>query len=316
MYAPPRDALHYLRARRINRAYSAQYAAARAEFGSQGERLSIPSLQDVGVRHLTGPEAEPWVQLPGDWNSRVSRIASAADAAFAQVSNCRFLPPIDRGAAIPERTADVPAVQRGEVISLQLRAPENLPDLEDVAQTILPQIETHVYGAHVIVDKIYVYRNLVARQREQVSWLWHYDNHPTQLLKVMVYLTPVDAERAPFEYIRHTESGKPLMFDPYPLLGNSRVSHDRVSSYFENGYAVARVVGPAGTVVLFDDNVLHRATLARTAHRDVLVFQIRPAAFRPESYIAPQWTGSFGHDDFNQDPTDYAAHAKRRMLSA
>jgi hypothetical protein len=71
-----------------------------------------------------------------------------------------------------------------------------------------------------------------------------------------------------------------------------------------------------GTAILFDDNVLHRATLARTGHRDALVFQIRPAAFRPDSYIDPRWTGSFGHDDFNQDPTDYSAHPKRYMLSA
>jgi hypothetical protein len=227
-----------------------------------------------------------------------------------------FLPPIDRRSGIAERTADVTAVQRGEVISLQLREPENLPGLEGLARALLPQIETHVYGAHVIVDKVYVYRNLIARQREQVSWLWHYDNHPTPLLKLMVYLTPVTPDRAPFEYIRHVQSGRPLMFDPYPLLGNSRVPHERVNEYFENGYAVQQAVGPIGTAILFDDNVLHRATLARTEHRDALVFQIRPAAFRPDSYIDPRWTGSFGHDDFNHDPTDYSAHRKRRMLSA
>lgn len=317
VYAPPRDALYYLRARRINRAYSAQYAAARAQFASTGrETLSIPSLTEVGVRQLTGTEAEPWVQLPRDWDARVARIAQAADAAFARPSNCMFLPPIDHGAELPERTVDVPAVQRGAVISLQLKAPEALSDLEDLARAILPQVEKHVYGARVIVDKIYVYRNLIAQQREQVSWLWHYDNHPTQVLKLMVYLTPVDAGRAPMEYIRHSESQKALIFAPYPLLGNSRVSHERVNEYFKNGYTVAQVIGPAGTVILFDDNVLHRATLARTAHRDALVFQIRPAAFRPASYIDSRWTGSFVHDDFNQDPTDYAVHQKRRMLSA
>jgi hypothetical protein len=227
-----------------------------------------------------------------------------------------FLPPLARGPDVPERTADVPAVQSGDVISLQLRAPEALPGLEELARAILPQIERHVYGAHVIVDKVYAYRNLIGRQREQVSWLWHYDNHPTQVLKLMVYLTPVDAGRAPMEYVRNSRSGKALVFEPYPLLGTSRIPADRMNEYFTQGYAVVQVLGPAGTAILFDDNVLHRATLARTAHRDALVFQIRPATFRPGSYIDAKWTGSFGHDDFNQDPTDYAVHRKRRTLSA
>jgi hypothetical protein len=317
IYGPPRTALQYFRARRINRAYDEQYADARAAYGkdAQPARLAIADLNQVGVRFLNGPESEGLVSLPADWNALVQRCAGAVAAAFERTENVLFLPAVERQ-GLPELTRDVSAMQRGEVISMQLRNPANLPGVKEIAGALVPQVQERVYGSYLIVDKVYVYRNVVSRQQEQVSWLWHYDNHPTPLLKLMIYLTDVDAGRAPFEYVRHRDTRRGLVFPPRPLLGNSRVPPERVDEYLRAGYERHLAVGPAGTAILFDDNVLHRATLARERHRDVLVLQIRPATFRPEHFVDEAWSGSFQHVDFNENPRQYAPRPKSKMLSA
>ena len=317
LYGPPRAALQYLRARRINRAYESQYADARSAYekDAQPARLAIRNLSEVGVRFLNGPEREAFVTLPADWSGFVARCATAVAEAFERTENVLFLPAVERQ-ALPPLTRDVPAMQRGEVISLQLRRAADLPGVHEIAGVLLPQVQERVYGSYLIVDKVYAYRNVVSRQREQVSWLWHYDNHPTPLLKLMVYLTDVDAGRAPFEYVRHRDTRRGLVFPPRPLLGNSRVSPERVEQYLRSGYETHLATGPAGTAILFDDNVLHRATLAREQHRDVLVLQIRPATFRPERFVDEAWSGSFQHVDFHEDPRQYAPRPKPKMLSA
>jgi hypothetical protein len=55
-------------------------------------------------------------------------------------------------------------------------------------------------------------------------------------------------------------------------------------------------------MLIFDDNVIHRAVLARASHRDVMVLQLRPATSRVRPCIDPGWTGTFRHSPFNLDP--------------
>jgi hypothetical protein len=317
LYGPPRAAFQYVRAARINRAYEAQYRQARRVYAASngGAAVPLPPLADIGVRYLTGPDAPAFMRLPADWAQQVDALAADADRRFARTDECLFLPRVDR-TTLPELTRDVPAVQSGQVISLQLRRPLDLDGLERLARTLLPPIEEHLFGTFVIADKVYAYRNLVGRQQAQVSWLWHYDNHPTPVMKVMVFLTDVDEGRAPLEYVRHAATKKPLIFKTRPLVGNSRVPPREVDAKLAAGYEVAQAIGPKGTILLFDDNVLHRATLARRAHRDIVVLQIRPATFRPERYIDPRWTGTFEHVDFNERPGDFTARPKQSMLSA
>jgi hypothetical protein len=59
---------------------------------------------------------------------------------------------------------------------------------------------------------------------------------------------------------------------------------------------------PGRNAVLFNDDVIHRATFAERRHRDVLILQLRPATRRRTPYVDPRWTGSFQHRDFNPDP--------------
>jgi hypothetical protein len=313
---PPRTAFQYFRAKRIVRDYAANYEASRNVYVASGEpdARAIPSLDRLGVRVVTPGDTGGVVDLPPDYLSLVSRVAADIDRRFERSANCLFMPRVERG-DLPELTADAPAMQSQDVISLQLRDALSVEGVRELGDAILPEIERRLFGSFVIIDKVYAYRNLVTRQKEQVSWLWHYDNHPTEVVKIMIYLTDVGPLNAPFEFVRRKATGEPLGFSPKPLLGDSRVNASRVDELVANGHEIVKATGPKGTMLIFDDNVLHRATFAREGRRDVLVYQIRPASFRPARRLDPKWSGSFEHVDFNPQPGDYAVRLKRRRFS-
>jgi hypothetical protein len=134
------------------------------------------------------------------------------------------------------------------------------------------------------------------------------------MLKVMVYLSDVDEDSAPFEYLRHRDSGRPVYGAPLaPMHHHSRIAPGVVDGYLANGHETHRVTGPRGTVIVFDDNVIHRATLARSAARDVVVCQVRPVLFEARPRIDSQWTGSFQHHNVNRSPYDLAPLLKAKQ---
>lgn len=313
---PPLTAFQYLRARRIVRDYAANYQKSRELYRAEGQAdaRTIPSLERLGVRIVTPGAAENVIDLPPDYDARVARVAADVVRRFEVTANCMFMPRVDRG-TLPARTADVQAVKDGDVISLQLKEAIAVDGVRELGEAILPEIERKLFGAYVIVDKVYVYRNLVTRQQEQVSWLWHYDNHPTEVMKIMIYLTDVGPLNAPFEYVRNRASGEPVQYAPQPLLGNSRVSAADVDKLLASGHEATKATGRRGTMLIFDDNVLHRATFAREGRRDALVYQIRPAVFRPQERLDPRWSGSFEHVDFNRRPDDYGVRLKAHRFS-
>lgn len=302
-----RDLRCFLRGRRILSDYSGHYRRARAAYRLVHDRPeTVCDIAHVGVRVIR-PSAPGAVILPPNYEALVARIAGQADIMLGQSARCAFFPAAS-GGVLAARTHDVQDVRDGRIIAIQLLDPLSIPGIAQLSEPLVREFERCFYGSFVIVDKVYVYRSPICGAAPAKSWLWHFDNHPREMLKVMVYLTDVDAGAAPFEYLEDA-SGRPVYGAPLaPAFGNSRVPESTIRAHLDRGGACRRVTGPRGTIILFDDNVIHRATLAATAHRDVLVLQLRPAAFAADPHIDPRWTGSFRHRAFNRDPADLAPH--------
>lgn len=306
------DALQYLRGKNILRRYAAHHRQARRVFGRDGHHgeIAVGSIRDVGVR-LVRPEAlDNLIALQDGYEALVARVSRSAATLFERSANCRLFPHLPAG-PVPDRTAEVPGLKNGEIITIQLVAPLEVEGVRDLCVPIMEELERKVYGSYVLVDKLYIYRSPVSRQVPSASWLWHFDNHPHEVLKVMVYLTDVTDGTAPFEYLRRVGSSKPLYGSPIaPFYGHSRIAESEVRRLLSDGHESYRVTGPRGTLIVFDENVVHRGTLALERHRDVLVFQVRPATFAARPYISDRWTGSFQHRDINRDPHDIRPHLK------
>ncbi len=298
-----REAWPLLRGALIQRRYAAHYRRAKHAYTSPAVAVSR-SVYDVGVAVIRPGEAG-LIHLPADFNARVATVARSAASALDRAANCDFFPAVPV-ATMTERTSDVAAVANGEVISIKLRDPFGIQGLSELCEPLLEQLEYGVYRSHVVVDKVYVYRSPVSRQSPKASWLWHFDNHPREMLKVMVYLSDVGEETAPFEYLCDGD-GRPKLGSPLaPLHGDSRVPPEVIDRHLAGGWRREVVTGPAGTVLVFDDNVVHRGTLARSAPRDVVVFQVRPATIATRPRVDARWTGTFNHLDFNRDPRQLA----------
>ena len=294
---------NYRRARRVLGVYSQHYAEARRRYQADGQPvdLAVASLVDVGVRRLAPGSSSNVINLPPDYLDLVARIAQDADRRFALAANCAFFPPLGAPARV-ERTEDVEEIRERRIITMQLVGALVLDGLETLCAALVPEVERRVYGSYALVDKIYVYRSPVSQAPPRASWLWHYDEHPLEVLKLMIYLTDVEADTAPFTYLAKGDPPVGVLGTRNPLYGQSRISAERMDAYAARGCHPVSVTGPRGTAVLFNDNVVHRATLAERRHRDVLTLQLRPADVRRTPYVDPRWTGSFPHRDFNRDP--------------
>lgn len=297
-----REAGPLLRGKLILHRYSKHYRQARRSYSGPSGAAAAHSVYDVGVMAIR-PGDPALFALPEDFTRRVATVARGAAAALEWSANCDFFPAVSPEAMAP-RTSEVGAVRAGEVISIKLRDPFAIEGLHDLCEPLLDELERTVYRSCVLVDKVYVYRSPVSRQLPKASWLWHFDNHPREMIKVMVYLTDVGPDSAPFEYLADVD-GRPKLGAPLaPLHSDSRVPATVIDRYLDAGWKREVVTGPAGTVLVFDDNVVHRGTLAQATHRDVVVFQVRPSPFKASPRIDPRWTGSFGHRDFNEHPHD------------
>jgi hypothetical protein len=305
---------YYRRAKQILSDYTDHYRQAQRVFREEGNvaRLAIDSLTELGVRVISPGASDNLIDLRGNYLSLVERVSECAGQYLSATSHCSFFPALPTG-SVDERTEDVPAIRDGAVIAMQLKDPLALEGLEDLCGPVIREIEQKIYASYALLDKVYVYRNPVSRQALQGSWLWHYDNHPYEILKIMIYLTDVSDQSAPFEYLRHPDSMKAVPGSRLtPLYGESRVTKEDMERYFGEGFVPQQVTGPKGTMIVFDNNMIHRSNLAVQTHRDVLILQVRPAAGKYRPYVDARWTGSFQHAPFNRNP-GYIKTTTRRL---
>jgi hypothetical protein len=292
----------YLLARRVSQGYARHYHDAQRQYIADGSLPDVerPSLSAIGVRTLRAGDAANLITLPHNHCQLVDRVERDVSERLSMSANCLFHPSPSR---LTERSDDLDEMRRHDILTATLKKCLDLDGLEELCAGVLPEVERAIYGAYVLVDKVYVLRTFVSRHRERSSWVWHYDEHPLETLKLMIYLTDVDEHTAPFTYLAAPDSHAAVMATKTPLYGQSRIPASTMERHFRKGYRAQSVTGPRGTAILFNDNVIHRATFAERSHRDVLTLQLRPFTRHLRPYVDPRWTGSVDHRDFNRDPT-------------
>jgi hypothetical protein len=258
------------------------------------------NVKDLGLFKIT-PDSnnqKDLLELTPDYFNLVDSLSKKVEEKFSSLKNCFIPKDNDPKKEITRRMTD----------------PYQFPELNSLADIIVPQLETSLFGCHVHVMGSLIYRNLVVSNPIlKTSWLWHYDNHPNEVIKVMIYLNDVDENTAPFEYFTNSTESSFVKIPPSrtgpetwfgnPKWPNSRVPDDVLKKYLEDGYKSKMALGKKGTMLIFSQNILHRANVASKTPRDVLVFQLKPIKTKLYPYVNKKWTGSFQHKNIPMDPS-------------
>lgn len=277
-----------------------KYSLGKLFFGRELKKGN-PQLRTLGVEMLSGNKKSLNITLPPDYNALVDRIYADALSRMSKTENCvlgsadkKISDRLASSKNLPQITWDIPEIKDHTVSKMRLKKTLDLDGLQELCSAILPQVESVVYHSPIIVEKATVYRHSESTLPEYASILWHSDNHPEGVLKIMIYFTNVGSTDAPFEYLRHKTTGavihvKPGMPQKYP---QGRVPQDVIEKYKKDGFEAFKVLGPARSIMIFDDKIIHKGNYAEKGFRDVLVLQLKPVMKRHERYIDPRWTSS------------------------
>ena len=145
------------------------------------------------------------------------------------------------------------------------------------------------------------------------SWNYHCDYDPPFKIKIFIYLSDVDENKAPFEIIFHPEKkiypkmipfGDKLWewglinvnFDqnidkPYftninnlqnvlIINPNTRVPKDIIQKLEKEGFIKKKIIGKKGTMFACQAGLVHKANVGIDSYRDILVLECVPSTYK------------------------------------
>jgi hypothetical protein len=134
------------------------------------------------------------------------------------------------------------------------------------------------YGSAAQPYWINVMRYVVGESKAESSFGYHIDDNPRQILKIFIYLNDTfesnGAFRA-FDYSVTQEICDRGFISCSPEL--RRESQVFITPQLERE-RLQVLEGKCGTVLIFDNNLIHKGTLPRTGYRDVICVEIYPSA--------------------------------------
>jgi hypothetical protein len=159
---------------------------------------------------------------------------------------------------------------------------EEFPELEAlITQDIVDTIEAY-FGSYFKIYSTDIYRILPTKAKADESFLWHFDNGPTKLIKLMVYLDDVTADTGGFRV-----KPKPLSMKLKRQGFWDRKDIAPFKSILEDKDSTKVFEGPVGTSVLFHAlSCIHKATFPEHGHRDVATFLIHPSTIPWQEHLA------------------------------
>ena len=153
-----------------------------------------------------------------------------------------------------------------EITICMTRAPEMVRLLRpEVVQTLEAYFSSYfkIYCAEI-------YRLVPTNDPPQASGLWHTDNYPPGLLKAMIYLTDT------------TDANGALRVHPRPatrwLLRHGFFDRFHADPFREPlNTRYVSLEAPAGSIVLWDSNLVHKGTPPTSGQRDAVAFKFLPS---------------------------------------
>jgi hypothetical protein len=112
------------------------------------------------------------------------------------------------------------------------------------------------------------------------SYGWHLDDNPLQLLKLFIYLNDVKEINGAFRAFDYADSKKLFQKGFISNSAENRAkSQPMVDELLNSGNISINILeGKKGTLLCFDNNLIHKGTLPVKGYRDVIQVEVYPAS--------------------------------------
>lgn len=217
------------------------------------------------------------VELPENYTELIDKISSSVDDK------------LEKG----ETNSDA----RG--IATKITGAFDIEGLEELGEHFVKELSHKLYGGECLINHVHPYRNNIVDHDGVSSWIWHYDDVAPGIVKILVYLTDTTRNTGAFLALRN-KSGE------YPFVKSSKISQwesakskwpksripEKKMEWFRNRNCEDHYVeGPKGTFILFNNNIIHRATIpTQKPERCCLIYQFRPYHKKMERHIGKDIT--------------------------
>ena len=183
----------------------------------------------------------------------------------------------------------------------------DIKELYTLADYFMPIIEKNIFGCSAKIEFLHPYRNISSDkegddesnpQSVESSWKWHYDDCPSEFVKLFIHLNRVTEESGCLKYIRDADGSIPVLpsyrIAPHKDASQSqkyaasRIPPEVIRKKLDSDSQVVNVVGEPGSYAIHTPNIIHRASCPKpgTEPRDVLFFFIRPSIKKYSSYLS------------------------------
>jgi hypothetical protein len=163
-----------------------------------------------------------------------------------------------------------------------IHVPDVMNTLPEITFLIQPDVVATIeeyFGSYFKIFTAEMYRIVPSQKPPDASGLWHTDNYPPGMVKIMVYLTGCDEKTGALK-VHPWSTTRRLVRRGFFKRDHIAPYHDLLESHW------VPIEGPAGTTLLWDSNIVHRATPPTSGIRDAVAFKFIPSMEPWEQHLA------------------------------
>ena len=147
-----------------------------------------------------------------------------------------------------------------------------------VIQSVQLEVEAF-FGSHFQPYWISIQKTSPGPTSTASSFGWHIDDNPKEMIKLFVYLNDVSESNGAFRAFPWKVTKK-LLKDGF--RSNSEMvrmaNHEKINKFLEvNPDSLLVLEGPKGTVLGFDNNLVHKGTAPRQGYRLAIQIPVIPS---------------------------------------
>jgi len=238
----------------------------------------------MGLWHVFGNTLPPWLNLRYLRYGQQCRAAAGRTSRLMDWPFRRSDPVVVKQALAPAKAAAMVAKVSAEANRGGLKPLSELPFVIGVPKPIdffgwpildifdgpLGERLQEILGSHFRIEWMDYYRSLPGAPAK--SWLWHIDNDPPYVVKVLVYLTDSNMQNGATRMLSLAETRQRFREGYFGVANSERLVE------FETATPQGRVVEmKSGDALIFSTNLLHKGGEVSSGFRDVMSFLILPS---------------------------------------